>query len=378
MKIVVAGGAGFIGTRLIKFLCQQRHDVICIDTFSSAIHGETPKSLLEKLCVIKTRPYGDIDYYRDDYLSADAIFLLAAETGMGSSQFNNTLYCQTNILETARLIDLLRKESSTAHVLLPSSCRIYGEGRYSCKYHGSFYPGARPLSKLQNGEWLVNCPKCNTECSFESNSHHHHVAATSTYAITKYTQEALLLNSSKTSSYDATILRLQNVYGDGQSFHNAYTGLISVFAQRILNKNFVEIYEEGCTSRDFIYVDDVCAALISAMTNRELSKNKIYDVGSGVPTNISVLAHKLIELSGMSIPVKCSRRFRIGDILNGCADISSIRDDLNWIPVVDLEQGLNHYWSWIIDQGFIPDLSISADKSLEENNILCNSNETEL
>lgn len=370
MNIVVTGGAGFIGSYLIHSLVQCGHKVSCIDILSPTIHGENPNLQLCKDCKIYTRCYGDIDFYKNIYQEADVIFLLAAETGMGESQFNNSLYCKTNALATARVIDYLRHIKSRAHVILPSSCRIYGEGHYMCPVHGEFAASRRSIADLKHARWKISCPICHSTSSFIPNSFHHRSSTTSSYAISKYAQECMLLGNSYTADYDCTIMRLQNVYGAGQSLHNAYTGLISVFSQRIVNQMNLEIYEEGLPSRDFVYVTDVCKAMLDVMNNRFVSRYKIYDVGSGIPSSIHSVAQTLAAFASTDILVHRSRRFRFGDILNGSADISLIHDDLQWSPAVDLASGLHLYWSWLMTHSSITDHSESVHQNLLSNNIL--------
>lgn len=370
MNIVVTGGAGFIGNYLIRSLLLNGHEVVCIDVFSPSIHGEKPILQLPKDCKVHTNSYGDINYYKNVYKDADVIFLLAAETGMGESQFNNSLYCKTNILATASLIDYLRHIKSNAHVILPSSCRIYGEGHYLCPLHGEFSASSRNIEDLKQARWSINCPICQSASRFIPNSYSHRSSATSTYAVSKYAQECILLSNSYTADYDCTIMRLQNVYGAGQSLHNAYTGLISVFSQRIANQMNLEIYEEGFPSRDFVYVSDVCKAMLDVMNNRQVSSYKIYDVGSGVASSITSVAQILVSLAKTDTLVNKSRRFRFGDILNGSADIRLIHDDLQWSPTVDLSTGLSLYWSWLITQSSVIDHSESVHQKLLSNNIL--------
>ena len=370
MKITITGGAGFIGTRLSELLFNQGHELICIDTFTETIHGNDSDNIAKFYSSIETVSYGNIDYYEDIYASSDVIFLLAAETGMGASQYNNSLYCNTNILETSRILDFLRKIESTAHLILPSSCRIYGEGTYICEEHGKFVPKGRDIADLKSGLWEVKCPQCSQVSTFKSNLCDQPVSATSTYAITKYAQEALVLTNAKTASYDATILRLQNVYGPGQSFNNAYTGLVSIFSQQILNNRSLELYEGGAPTRDFVYVDDVCDALLRVMNNRSASKGKVYDIGSGVQTSVHNIAEKLVHISGIDVPILSSPRFRFGDILNGCADLKNIKNDLDWVPNFSIDDGLQNYWIWLLSQGTIIDHSCSSDEELVRNKIL--------
>ena len=370
MKIIITGGAGFIGTRLSQMLDGHGHETICIDTFTETIHGANKRVVEPCYSAIETRSYGDIDYYGPLYQAADVIFLLAAETGMGSSQYHNTLYCDTNILETARVLDFLRRKSSSPHIILPSSCRVYGEGTYECKVHGAFVPSGRELNDLQAGSWSIRCPICASNAEFKPNTYGQPISSSSTYAITKYAQESLALTNSYTASYDATVLRLQNVYGPGQSFNNAYTGLVSVFSQRILNNRPLELYEDGMPSRDFVYIDDVCTSLLAAMHKRHISSGKVYDIGSGMQISVRELAERLLNTSTYSVPIHSSKRFRVGDILNGCADISLAQEDLGWSPKFSLEEGLCMYWNWLLNQGPIADHSMDSDQALIYNNIL--------
>lgn len=370
MKVVITGGAGFIGSRLAEMLHDAVSELICVDTFTETIHGKISDNSPQFYTSVIKKSYGDIDRLQDVYSSADVVFLLAAETGMGASQYKNTLYCDTNILQTARVLDFLRKCNSTAHLILPSSCRIYGEGTYVCDVHGDFIPKGRDLSDLSMGSWQVKCPTCSRDSVFVSNQFGQSFSASSTYAVTKFAQESLVSTNASTATYDATILRLQNVYGPGQSFNNAYTGLVSIFSQQISNNLPLELYEQGYPTRDFVYIDDVCRALLATMNNRAISKGKVYDIGSGIQTSISHVAETLRKISQIDVPITKSVRFRYGDILNGCANYSIMHNDLGWSPTVSLETGLDIYWNWLMKQGQIVDHSQHCNDELSHNNIL--------
>ena len=235
MNIVLPGGAGFIGTHLYKKILNNENKITIIDALTSNIHKKINLEFPKGIDFLKC-DYADLKKCGEIYLKADVIVLLAAETGMGASQFNNELYFDCNTLKTAKLIDFLRENNSKTHIIVTSSCRIYGEGLYKCSEHGAFYPTNR-IHEINNSQWYVTCPKCKKKSNFVPNKNNQFFNPVSTYAISKLAQEMTCLINSKSSKLDVTVLRLQNVYGPGQSFQNAYTGLISIFAQRLLNNN---------------------------------------------------------------------------------------------------------------------------------------------
>lgn len=368
MNIVLPGGAGFIGTHLYKKLLKNNEKITIIDSLTSNIHEKRNLELPESCDLLKC-DYADLNQCGQVYLNADAIVLLAAETGMGASQFNNELYFDCNTLKTAKLIDFLRANNSKAHIIVTSSCRIYGEGLYKCLEHGSFYPSNR-IEEIENSNWHVTCPICKKDSKFIANKNNQFFNPVSTYAISKLAQEMTCLVNSNSSELDVTVLRLQNVYGPGQSFQNAYTGLISIFTQRLLNNNSIELYEEGSPGRDFVYVEDVADAIINCIYSREKSSEKTFDIGSGKILTIENVAVILSETINSKQEILKTKKFRVGDIHIGCADITEAENSLDWNPKVSFEDGIRNYVNWIKKQDNILDRSIEVSKELSNKGIL--------
>ncbi len=368
MNIVLPGGAGFIGTHLYKKLQNKNEKITIIDSLNSNIHEKSKVELSETIDFLKC-DYADLNKCGQVYLSADVIVLLAAETGMGASQFNNELYFDCNTLKTAKLIDFLRENNSKAHIIVTSSCRIYGEGLYECSEHGSFYPSNR-IDEIRSSNWHVICPICKKESKFIANKNNQFFNPVSTYAISKLAQEMTCLINSKSSEIDVTVLRLQNVYGPGQSFQNAYTGLISIFTQRLLNNNSIELYEEGSPGRDFVYVEDVVDVIINCIYSRENSSEKTFDIGSGSILTIENVAVLLSEEIKSKQKILKTKKFRVGDIHIGCADITEAKKSLNWIPKVEFKDGIRNYVNWIKKQENISDKSLEVSKELMNRGIL--------
>jgi len=304
MTILISGGAGFIGTKLISELLKDNHNIVVLDSFLEQIHGKNPK-LVEGVTYIK----GDVRNVSDweSSLSHDpsVVFHLASETGTGQSMDEIDRYVSTNINGTSIMLDLINSgKYNVKKVILTSSRAVYGDTE-------------------------------NVETNYE-------LKPLSVYGVTKLTQEQLLTTSCKVPY---TILRFQNVFGDGQSLNNPYTGIISIFSTIFGEDGDVEIYDNGTPTRDFVYVGDIVDATLLCVGNN-VSDYKTYNVGSGVSSSILNVTKKLRGLIGSSSTINITNYHRDGDIIHAIGDITKIYDDLGWSPKYSVEDGLTRFVAW--------------------------------
>ena len=354
-KILITGGAGFIGKRLAVSLCNAGHEVSVFDILLAQVHSDAAGSVetLERAGV--NFAIGDVrdEVALQDVIArsrAEIIVHLAAETGTGQSYDLPVRYNDVNVMGTAKLIEALRaardKGIKVRRVLLAGSRAVYGEG--ACRDVDGREVTAVPRlsSDLAAGDFAPKDIKGRTLTPIASCASTTVPAPSSIYASTKLMQEYLLRQGLEQSGIEAGILRLQNVYGAGQSLHNPYTGVLSIFANQLLNGNTLNIYEDGKIVRDFVYVSDVVTAFHRLCEIEQVPADTI-DIGSGVSATILDVAGEMLNLLNLDADrLQISGDFRPGDIRHAVADISAAKTALDWQPQVSLGEGIGKLIAW--------------------------------
>ena len=365
MKILVTGGAGFIGMHLSKRLLNDGHVVTIFDNFSPQVHGSN-KTLPANLIGMVNLIIGDV---RDpDALSAalagqEAVIHLAAETGTGQSMYEIKRYADVNVGGTAVLLDLLASRGHDVQkVVLASSRAIYGEGKYLSRKLGFVYPRQRRAEDMAKGLFDPLCPATGEPLELIATDEDAKPHPLSVYGITKQTQEQMIMTVCGALGIPATALRYQNVYGPGQSLNNPYTGILSIFSTRIKNHSPIRIFEDGIESRDFVYVDDAVNATVLALTKKE-ADGEVFGIGSGVPTSVLTVARTLVDCYGITVPIQVTGEYRVGDIRHNYADLSKANRLLSYSPGVDFGEGIARFVAWVNTQDIARD---AFDQSIEE------------
>lgn len=351
-KILITGGAGFIGSRLALWLVNRGHTVRVLDSLSAQIHGPEPDSspLFRSIRGKVEFIHGSVTQ-RDDLTRAldgiETVVHLAAETGTGQSMYAIRHYSDINIGGTALLLDVIANEPFPVKKLVVASSRaVYGEGKYLCATHCHVYPRSRSSTDMEAGDFAVRCPLCGVPTELEPTDEETSVRPASIYGITKLAQEQMVLTVGKALGISAVALRYQNVYGPGQSLSNPYTGILSIFSTRILNGNSLNIFEDGKESRDFVYIDDVVSATANSIEH-EAPLLDVFNVGSGVATDVHTIAVMLQHMLGRTVPTVISGQFRLGDIRHNLADLAKVRTVLGWEPAVPIHEGLARFVEWV-------------------------------
>ena len=375
-KILVTGGAGFIGSRLTRRLITEGYSVRVLDSLSPQVHGTVPQDLDWLLETGVEFIRGSVTT-RTDWLVAlqgvNQVVHLAAETGTGQSMYEVEKYYSTNSMGTALLLDVLgmMPEREVKRVFLASSRSVYGEGTYCCHHCGvdRLNPGARSKVQLLRHHWEPKCPSCGKELLAVATAETDAVRPASIYAATKYAQEDLVRIGCDSMGIGYTIFRLQNVYGEGQSLKNPYTGILSIFSTRIRRRLEVPIFEDGLESRDFVHVDDVVEALVRGLGSKK-PVNDVLNVCSGIATSVRSLAVELSQALGCEPRVVVTGQFRIGDIRHNFADITRIKNLLGFRPKVDLKEGLRRFTAWVASQPLPKDRLDQANRELTERKLM--------
>lgn len=341
MKILVTGGAGFIGSFIVDRLLQKGHEVRIFDNLDPQVHPnrEKPTYLNKNVHFI----FGDVLDYKalaNAIQGIDVIFHKAAAVGVGQSQYQIKHYTDVNIGGTANLLDILANQKHTVQKLIvAASMSSYGEGLYVCSQCGKVRPPIRQEKQLLKKKWELYCPQCQTilipSRIPETQTRH----CQSMYAIGKMVQEEMVLNFGKTYELPTVALRYFNVYGPRQSLSNPYTGVAAIFMSRIKNHKSPVIYEDGLQTRDFISVHDIVEANMLAMEKKE-ANDEAFNVGTGQGLPVIEIAHILSELYGISVAPEVMFQFRKGDIRHCVADISKIQSYLGFHPKVSFKEGM--------------------------------------
>jgi|TARA_Y100000310_G_C20697895_1_gene827051 dTDP-L-rhamnose 4-epimerase len=302
LRILITGGAGFIGTKIIEKV-GEKNDIIILDNFLDQVHDSREGvSFFSNVKVI----VGDVRNI-DDWKTAlsfdpEIIIHLAAETGTSQSMDEIGRHTSTNIQGTSIMLDLINsKEFNVRKIILSSSRAVYGEGK-------------------NNEENIILQPL-------------------SVYGVTKLVQEKLI---QLTCEVPYTIFRYQNVYGPGQSMNNPYTGIITIFSNLLMKNEDINIYDNGIPTRDFVYIDDVVDATLLAI-NSPITDGKIYNVGTSTPTSILEVAEILKNKINSQGNFNISDYHRPGDIMHAYAKIDKIGNDLSWRPLITLDEGLTRF-----------------------------------
>ena len=360
-RILITGGAGFIGSNIALKLLDKGYSVTVLDNLSPQIHGNDPertsplfRSIKDKVQFIRGSVTNRADWIRA-LEGQEVIIHLAAETGTGQSMYEIERYSSVNIGGTALMLDLLtNSKHNVKKVIVASSRAIYGEGRYKCEVHGDVFPASRKDEDMARGDFECKCPVCGAEVMLMSTTEESKIHPTSVYGISKQTQEQLVMTVCPTIGIAPVAFRYQNVYGAGQSLSNPYTGILSIFSTRIKNSNGINVFEDGHETRDFVYIDDVADATIAALET-SLADGEIFNVGTGVQTDVSTVAHTLVKCYGIDVPVTVSGNYRLGDIRHNFADITKARTLLGFEPVYDFEKGIRIFSSWVDCQQVMED-----------------------
>jgi dTDP-L-rhamnose 4-epimerase len=363
MKIIITGGAGFIGKWIVKKLPTDIETVI-IDSLDPQVHRvehDFPQDLKERAICIQA-DVCDTRKYKKHLENADIIIHLAAQTGTGQSMYEMSRYVQHNVDGTAKLLETINSiKEKPKQIVLASSRAIYGEGVYT---DGSniYYPDHRRVNDLKKGKWEVY-NQCGSLLKSIPMQENHLPKPVSIYGLTKLWQEQLIENFTKASTIDCVVLRLQNVYGPGQELHNPYTGIVGIFVNSIIQRNEVDLFEDGKMTRDFVYIEDVAEIMVKSLLNKKIV-SKTINLGSGKPVSLAKLVGVIAKVLNKKPVIKYSGSFRLGDIRHAVADVTLLKKVFpKWSPT-SLEKGLKSYVKWYLQQN--PPSTEILESSLKE------------
>jgi dTDP-L-rhamnose 4-epimerase len=372
MKVLVTGGAGFIGTWVVRGLLQAGAEVTVLDNFSPQIHGGT-RSLAPDIAPHVNLIVGDIQepsVVSQAVKEQEAIVHLAAETGTGQSMYEVARYERVNIGGTANLLQAISDDQKRTlrRLVVASSRAIYGEGSYLSPTNGLVYPECRAVNDMQAGRFEILDAGNGEVCTAVATREDAPLHPTSFYGLTKQVEEQMCILWGATLDFSAFALRYQNVYGPGQSLKNPYTGILAIFSNQARLNQPIYIFEDGKESRDFVYIQDVADATIAAVLH-EGTECASFNVGSGTCTSVFEVVQEITSFFKSNSDVSVTGAFRQGDIRHCFANLDKVKHVLNFTPKWRFHEGITQFLKWASTQEAIQSGYESSLKEMKEHGL---------
>jgi dTDP-L-rhamnose 4-epimerase len=370
-RVLVTGGAGFIGSHLVDRLIAGGYGVRVLDALLPQVHPSGPPTYLNPAAELRVGDVRDPAAVRSALDGSDIVVHFAAAVGVGQSMYEPVHFCSVNVHGTAVLLEAMIKEKlRPRRMLVASSMSIYGEGLFACLECGLQEPGSRPSAQLARGDWDVRCPACHRPMEPRPTPESKRIIPTSIYAVNKRDQEEMVLVTGRTLGIPTVAMRFFNVYGDRQALSNPYTGVAAIFSSALLNRRAPLIFEDGRQSRDFIHVSDLVEGCVKGLEAESVSDD-VFNLGTGTATDLNTL----LALLKREIPTAADvqpqvlGQFRDGDIRSCYADITRAREKLGFRPKVTIEEGVRGLAAWVRAQS-AEDHSADALQELKAHNLV--------
>jgi dTDP-L-rhamnose 4-epimerase len=365
-RALVTGGAGLIGSHLSDLLLAEGYRVRILDNLEPQTHRNGKPPWVPREAEFLNADIRDRAAVAVALTDVDVVFHQAAYGGYMPEMAK---YVHVNSFGTAQMLETIRDENLPVEkVVVASSQAVYREGAALCEEHGLIFPETRPAGQLAAGDYTVRCPDCGEPSASIPTPEGAPTGGETVYAITKSDQERLVLNWGDQTGVPTVALRYSCTYGPRQSIFNPYTGVIAIFATRLLNGQPPVLYEDGEQTRDLCFVGDVARANLLAAQSDALDGLPV-NVGSGRATTIRKVAHMVSEALEVPIEPMTRGEFRPGEMRHLTSDISRAAR-AGYAPEVGLQDGIEKYIGWIREQGDVRDYFAEAEKILRTKNIV--------
>ena len=365
MKILVTGGAGFIGSHTAEALLSQGYKVRILDNLTEPIHRKgNPLFIPERVQFVK----GDVRN-KEDWIEAlkdvEVVYHFAAYQDY-LPDFSK--FFHVNTVGTALMYEVaIEKRIPLKKVIVASSQAVYGEGKYLCNEDGIQYPNIRLNDQLAKGIWDVQCPICGMKMESQWTDESK-VNSQNQYALSKYSQELAALNLGQRYGIPTVCLRYSIVQGARQSFYNSYSGVMRIFGLHLFFGKNPTIYEDGNQVRDYINIQDVVNANLLVLDKDE-ANYQVYNAGGGKAYTVNEFYGLIAKMFGKNIDPKIPGEYRFGDTRHIFSDISKLRK-LGWKPVIPIEQSIKEYMQYLEEQVDIEDILEFQRKRMKDLNVV--------
>lgn len=380
MRVLVTGGAGFIGSHTVDLLLEKGYEVRILDNLQPRVHPRGKPPWLPQEAEFIQGDVANRAHLSRALQGADYVIHLAAYQDY-LPDFSTFIH--TNTESTALIFELIVEASLLGRPLpvrklvFASSQAVCGEGRYRCREHGVLIPGQRPLEQLERGDWEIHCPRCGRYMESllidEATVHPH-----TTYGISKYAIELLAENLGRRYDIPTACMRYTYVQGSRNSFYNAYSGIARIFALRLMHGLPPVCFEDGQQRRDYINVRDVARANVLVMED-ERANGRVFNVGGGRAVTVREFAEIMLrefarrgapgEIRYADMQPLIPGEFRVGDTRHTISDISAL-NALGWQPTIPVEQNVHEYVGWLMEQTGTDEFFREADKIMREQGVI--------
>lgn len=349
MRVLVTGGAGFIGSHLTAALLERNCEVVVLDSLVARVHGPGARPELPKDVRFLHADTRDKDAWTKALEGVSVVFHQAAYQDYMADY---STFFHTNVVSTSLLYELIRERRLPIHkVVVASSQAVYGEGQYECGFHGQQLARARSRAQMKRGEWELVCPLCQQRLE-PSLLREEYPNPFNQYALSKYSQEMVALRLGQALDIPTVALRYSITQGPRQSLLNQYSGVLRIFLRQIKANQPVTIYEDGRQTRDFVHVQDVVDANLHVLYD-DRANYEAYNVGSGERTTVLEYARRLAAKMRVSVEPRITGEYREGDNRHSVSSVAKLRA-LGWVPKRDLDQIMQDFLEWIAELGALP------------------------
>jgi len=357
MRVLVTGGAGFIGSHTVDLLLARGHSVRILDALLPPVHqGGRPPAYLPAEAEFMLGDVRDRATWERALAGVSAVFHFAAYQDY-LPDFST--FFHVNAVGTALLYEVaVAQHLPLEKIVVASSQAIYGEGRHRCPRHGVQYPGPRSEAQLKAHEWDLRCPECGEPLEAQATPEDARLSPHNSYAMSKYAEETLAINLGRRYGLPTVGMRYSITQGARQSFRNAYSGAMRIFAMQALAGQPLSVYEDGQQWRDFVYVGDVARANLLVFEDAR-ANGQVYNVGSGQAGSVLQLAECVAARAGTGSRPQVTGEYRFGDTRHIISDIARLRA-LGWEPAGTIASNTDEYLAWAQSQ---PDFRNYADEA---------------